>query len=104
MELEVTTSQDYVDLIVRELSHRRSQIQTAEHGLMRAIAPLAELLGYEKDLQSISAGLAECTMHFAHYAELADGEQPGDKTGITANKPIGPTPKRGSANVQPELE
>lgn len=103
MALEVTTSQDYVDLILRDLSRRRSQIQIAEHGLIRAIAPLAELLGYEKDLQAMSDQLAECTMRFSHYAELADGEQPGDETGITANKPTGPKPKHGSiANPQPE--
>jgi elongation factor G len=105
MSLEVTTSQDYVDVIVRDLRLRRGQIQTAEHGLIHAIVPLAEMLGYAKDLESSTNGLAECLIRFAHYSKLPDGEQPGnDEAGITANKPSGPKPKHSSAAADLDFE
>lgn len=105
MELEVTTSQDYVDMIVRNIRRRRGQIQTAEHGLIRAIAPLAETLGYAKDLESQTNGLAGCFMRFAHYAEVPDGEQPRDNgTGIPVTNPKGPSPKEGSTAARPDFD
>lgn len=104
MALEVTTSQDYVDMIVRDIRQRRGKIQSAEHGVIRAIVPLAETLGYAKDLESETNEMAGCFMRFAHYVELPAGEQPGScQEGITPHKPSGPKPKHGSiANPQPE--
>lgn len=105
MALEVTTSQDYVDMIMRDLRQRRGEIQTAEHGLIRAIAPLAELLGYAKELELRTNGLAGCFMRFAHYADRPDGEQSGsDEAGIPVNNPKAPKPKYGSAHAEVEFE
>lgn len=103
MALEVTTSQDYMNLILRDLRQRRTEIHTAEHGLIRANAPLAELLGYAKDLQGLTNNLAECSICFAHYFELSDGELPGnDEARIPATKPEGPNARFGSASARPE--
>lgn len=45
-------------------------IETCEQ-VIQCVAPLAELLGYSKEIRIISSGLATFTLEFDHY-ELMD--------------------------------
>ena len=107
MSIEVDTPEDFAGAIMSDLSSRHAQIegmkQQVDSQLIRAMAPLAEVIGYAKHMRSITQGRASCSMHFARYEVAPHGGYPGaDEAGVMANKPNRPRAGSGSAAAQPE--
>ncbi|MCC6747664.1 MAG: elongation factor G [Deltaproteobacteria bacterium] len=74
MNLEVTCPDEYMGDIIGDVSSRRGKVlgtDTKGRSLViKAMVPLAELLKYAIDLESITAGRGAFTMSFAHYDEV----------------------------------
>ncbi|MGY8711215.1 hypothetical protein RAD16_36255 [Bradyrhizobium sp. 18BD] len=79
MELEVTTPGNLVGAILADLKSRRARIigqETSDNAtVVKAMAPLMTMFGYEKALHALSGGLASFTLRFVHYAPAPS---PGD--------------------------
>jgi elongation factor G len=95
MSVEVTTPEDFAGAIVGDLSRRRGWIERMEHRagsqVIRAIVPLATMIGYAPHMRSITQGRVSYSMNFARYEEVPRGyESGGDEAGVTANKPKRP--------------
>src|SRR5207237_977865 len=71
MSIEVFTPEDFAGAIMSDLSSRHGWIegmkQHVDSQIIRATAPLAELIGYANHIRSITLGRASCSMHFARY-------------------------------------
>ncbi len=109
MSIEVVTPEEFVGAIVGDISSRHGRIegirQHIDSQLIRAIAPLAEMIGYAKHLLLITQGRASCSMRFARYEVAPHGGAPGaDEAGVTANKPKSPQAGSGFATAQPDEE
>jgi len=74
MNVEVTVSDEYTGDITGDLNRRRGRLAGVERiGSMQVIkaqVPLAEMLRYSPDLDSITSGRGVFTMEFAHYEEV----------------------------------
>lgn len=72
--VEVTTPEDYLGNILGGLSRRRAIILSQEllhqQVQLKAQVPLSEMFGYINHLRTVSAGRANYTMKFNHYAPL----------------------------------
>jgi elongation factor G len=109
MSIEVFTPEDFAGAIMSDLSSRHGWIegmkQHVDSQIIRATAPLAELIGYANHIRSITQGRASCSMHFARYEVAPDRGYPGaDEAGVTANNPNSPRAGSGSAAAQPDEE
>jgi len=130
MSVEIRGQESYLNIgaLIGDLKSRRGRIVGLEHHdnslLLRAIVPMAEMLGYASYLRAGSQGHAECSMQLIHYAEaLPDSgsgddeagdfaiepkgptpESGGDEAGVPAIKPQGPKPKSRSAAVELDTE
>ncbi|CAK9809277.1 Ribosome-releasing factor 2, mitochondrial [Anthophora plagiata] len=75
MRLEIVTPSDHSSIILKDLTKRRAEIKDVDirgpNKVIQCVAPLAELLGYSKEIRIISSGLATFTLEFDHY-ELMD--------------------------------
>jgi elongation factor G len=105
MTLEVTVPEERMADCIGDLNSRRGRIESMEHvdgsQRIKALVPLAELLGYRKDLRGSHS------IHFSRYEATPRRDWfGGDGAGITANKPVGPRAGSGSASVRlyPEAE
>ena len=99
MSIEVVAPEDLPGSIMGDLSSRRGRIEGTEHRagslVLRALVPLATMIGYAKHMYSITHGRATYSMDFARYEEAPRrGESGADEAGVTANKPK--SPKTGS--------
>ena len=76
VSVEVHTPEEYMGTILGGLNRRRGQITgqvNQNRGiLIEAEVPLAEMLGYIDHLRTVSAGRANFSMKFDHYALLPD--------------------------------
>jgi len=109
MSAKVIVAEEYVGVIIGDLNRRRGLIKGMDYNQGSQVidfsAPLAEMLGYAIHIRSMTQGRASCSMQFAGYAVAPLTERWGDdEAGITANKPKGPTPRRGSASAPLEFE
>lgn len=106
MAVEITSVQYPTEPILRDLRLRRGRILDAEPGAIHAVVPLAEMLGYEKYLDSVSRGEVTCSVRLAYYAESSvDDDSIGSNgAGVTANKPWKPNPKHGSTAADLDFE
>jgi elongation factor G len=101
MSLEVIAPQEFCGSIMGDLNSRRGRIEGMEdragNQAIRALVPLAEIIGYATELRSITRGRASYSARFAKY-EQAPSLPPSedDGIGVTANKPWKPKPKRGA--------
>jgi elongation factor G len=112
MLVEVLTPDVSAGAVMDDLSSRRGLIEdmqqrTGLQQIIKAFAPLAEMLGYAAHLRSIVHGRTDCSLQFARYDVPPPSEDSGaDEAGVTANKPKGP--KAGSsyaaASFDPEPE
>jgi elongation factor G len=107
MAVEVTVPEEHLGAIIGDINSRRGRIEGMEHAVgsqvIKAIVPLAEMLGYGRDIRSSTQGRAYHSMRFARYeAAPHRGEPGGDGAGITANKPI--RPKAGSGFAAARLD
>lgn len=106
MSLELFVPQEFCGSVMGDLNLRRGRIEAMEgragDQAIRAIVPLAGMIGYATDLRSITRGRATYSAQFARY-EQAPGLPPveDDGVGVTANKPWKPKPKRGAEAVEP---
>ncbi len=76
MKIEVTTPHENTGNIMSDLNRRRGMPkgQTAKGTQIgiQAEAPLAELFGYVVHLRSMTAGRANASLEFSHYAQAPD--------------------------------
>jgi elongation factor G len=107
MSVDVFTGEDFAGAIMGDLNSRRGRIEAIEHSgngvVIRAIAPLGELLGYHSHLRSITQGRSSSSMQFARYESVpSDGGSGPDEVGVPANKPKAPTQRHGAASAKPD--
>jgi elongation factor G len=74
MNVEVTTPADVTGDIIGDLNSRRGRIvgmePAGETAIVRAQAPMAEMLTYESSLRSMTGGRGAYSMEFSHYEEV----------------------------------
>jgi elongation factor G len=111
MAVEVAVPEQLMGVIIGDINSRRGRIEgmenEADSQVIKAMVPLAEMLGYENDIRLLTRGQACQSMHFARYEPTRHrGGNDGDGAGVTANKPGGPKAGRGftAARLNPEPE
>lgn len=71
MKVEVTAPMDFAGDLMGDLNSRRGRIQGMEtkgqNQIIRAEAPMAEMLTYANDLTSMTQGRGSFVMEFSHY-------------------------------------
>jgi elongation factor G len=81
MRVDVTSTEDFVGLIIRDLHASRGTIvdtsQTDDQLMITAMVPLANLLGYNAKLRALSQDHASFSMTYSHYHVLP-GSNPSD--------------------------
>jgi elongation factor G len=74
MNVEVTTPADVAGDIIGDMNSRRGRIvgmePSGETAVVRASAPMAEMLTYESSLRSMTGGRGGYAMEFSHYEEV----------------------------------
>ena len=74
MSVEVVCPEDNMGDIIGDVSSRRGKVQGTEakgrSQIIKAQVPMAEMLRYAVDLESITAGRGAFTMSFSHYDEV----------------------------------
>ena len=102
MAVEITIPEEHIGTVIGDICARRGRIERVnpiqeieQQGQGRrqiaAIAPLAELLGYAKEVQSKTRGCAQLSIEFARYESTPHrGDSDAGTAGVTANKPTGP--------------
>jgi elongation factor G len=80
MKVEVIAPPDDMAAVLTDLTARRGQIQGQEVRetayVIKALVPLASLLGYPSVLRELSQGRASFTMLFDHYSPMPDDDPP----------------------------
>ena len=76
VSLEVSVPDECMGDVMGDLNSRRAKVegmaQLGENQVIRAKAPMAEVLRYAPDLTSMTSGRGSFEMSFSHYAELPD--------------------------------
>lgn len=103
MAIEIEVPEELVDLTRHEVYTHRGRIESnvATNGFseIKAVVPLSELLA------SASGVFDEAPMEFAGYEPARDDRSPDENgSGVTANRPSGPRPRRRSEIALPEPE
>lgn len=74
MDVEVHTPESHVGDVMGDLSQRRGRVQSTDARgqahVIRALAPMAELLEYASALTGLTGGTGSFQMHFSHYDEV----------------------------------
>src|SRR2546425_2974132 len=74
MNVEVTCPTDTTGDVIGDLNSRRGRIAgmepAGETAVVRAQAPMAEMLTYEPSLRSMTGGRGGYSMEFSHYEEV----------------------------------
>jgi len=74
MTVEVTTPADHAGDVIGDLNSRRGRIvgmePAGDTAVVRAQAPMAEMLTYEPSLRSMTGGRGGYSMEFSHYEEV----------------------------------
>ena len=77
MKLEVTVPDDFMGVVIGDLSSRRGKIlgtdKRGKSTIIRGNAPLAELSGYVTVLRSLTEGRGISYMEPSHYEEVPQG-------------------------------
>jgi elongation factor G len=102
MSIEIRGQETHLNIgaLIGDLKSRRGRIAGLEHYdnslLLRAIVPMAEMLGYASYIRASSRGNAECSMQLIRYAQvLPDSGSGDDEAGDIPIKPTGPKPESG---------
>jgi elongation factor G len=98
MRAEIVAPENFAGIVVSDISNRRGRVDHIErHAFSQvivALVPMAESLGYAKELLSLTKGEATYTDQFAFYQPAPHNPgSSGVQGGVTANKPSGPKPK-----------
>ena len=75
MKLEITTPEEFMGDVIRDVNSRRGRIDEMEDlqggaKLIKAFCPLANLFGYTSDLRGMTQGRAASTMEIHGYEEV----------------------------------
>ncbi|MFH0838578.1 MAG: elongation factor G [Candidatus Omnitrophota bacterium] len=74
MEVEIIIPEEYMGAITGDLNSRRGRIMGMEvrskNQVIKATAPLAEMLKYATELRSITGGRGVYSMKYSHYEEV----------------------------------
>jgi elongation factor G len=74
MQVEITTSEEFMGDIMSDLSQRRGRPQgmeaRGEGQVIKATVPMSEMLSYAPALRSMTQGRSNFTMEFSHYEEV----------------------------------
>jgi len=75
MKIEVTVPEDTLGTVIGDLNTRRGKVQGVEpqaggNQKINALTPMAEMLTYANQLQSITSGRGLYSMEFSHYEEV----------------------------------
>lgn len=102
MSVEVLVPEEFVGVVIGDLNSRRGRIETMEHQVdrltVKALVPLAEMLGYHANLRSNTQGRATFYSRFAAYEAAPHRSTWGDgEAGVVANRPGDPKLQSGSA-------
>ena len=80
MKVEVVTPEEYAGLVIGDLNSRRGQIQVQDMRgnavVVDAMAPLANMFGYDNRLRSLTQGRANYMMRLSHYAAVEEAPDP----------------------------
>ncbi|XP_060834486.1 ribosome-releasing factor 2, mitochondrial [Rhopalosiphum padi] len=89
MNVEVVTDDDHSSAVLSDFGRRRGSIQDistrSNYRVINALVPLADLLGYSKDLRTFTSGTASFSMEFHSYQEVSakdEGEAIKNITGF----------------------
>ena len=78
MDLEISTPDDYLGEVIRDISSRRGRVVSQEgRGKIQIIkgeVPLAQMFGYSTELRGRTQGRAVFSMQFGRYQELPEGQ------------------------------
>lgn len=80
VEMEITVPSDKIGEITSDLNTRRGRMEGMEEmsgglTLIKAHAPLAEVMTYARALSSMTGGQGSFTLHFGHYETVPGNEQ-----------------------------
>jgi elongation factor G len=74
MEVEITTTEEFTGDILGDLAHRRGRPQGMDvqgsNQIIKAIAPMAEMLDYARTLRALTQGRSRFHIEFSHYEEV----------------------------------
>jgi elongation factor G len=105
MNTEVVVPEEYVGAVIGDINSRRGQIEGMElrdtTQIIRAKAPLSEMLGYAADIRSLTQGRANYSMKFDRYEVLPNGPNSDDEdrcAPVTA--PRSPAPRGRESGVR----
>jgi elongation factor G len=74
MDVEITIPDETMGDVMGDLNSRRGRVQgmdpSGDQQIIRAQVPLAEVLSYAPDLNSLTGGRGTYTMEFSHYDEV----------------------------------
>ena len=111
MVVEITVPEEDMQAVIDDINLRRGRIEDMGHAgesrVVKAFAPLAEMIGHGQGIGPILQGRLRYSMRFARYEAVPQDGDPGiEDAGVPANKPKSPKPRRGFAaarlDEQPE--
>ena len=74
MQMEITVPEEVMGDVMGDLNGRRGRVLgmdgEGKYQIIKANAPMAEVLQYALDLNSITAGRGTFSMEFSHYEEM----------------------------------
>ena len=74
MEVEVSTTEEFTGDVIGDLSQRRGRPQgmdtQGDMQVVKAIAPMSEMLNYASALRALTQGRGSFHMHYSHYEEV----------------------------------
>ncbi|XP_050420605.1 ribosome-releasing factor 2, mitochondrial [Adelges cooleyi] len=92
MNVEVVTDEENSSIVISDFGRRRGSIQDitnrSNNRVVTALVPLAELLGYSKDLRTITSGSASFSMEFHAYHEVSSKDEAEAVKNVTGFYPF----------------
>ncbi len=109
MAFEANIPDERADAIISEIRSRRGTItgteQRAGSQVIKAVVPLADMLGSAKRIRLAKLGAAQySTRHLGYLERPSYGDSADNDAGIPVNNPAGPKPRQGSAADDLEFE
>jgi elongation factor G len=74
MKMEVVVPEESMGDVIGDINSRRGRVlgmdSRGNYQLVKAVVPMAEVLKYDPDLRSMTAGRGSFSLEFDHYAEV----------------------------------
>lgn len=101
MQVELAAPEGLIGEVVGDLTSRRGRIEGVQRKgtiqVIRSRVPLAEMLGYARELRSQTHGRATCSIRFDRYEPVSGGLDPDSQDGATPVA-VPRTPRPGGKN------